>query len=166
MEGQSEKEMKYKPSKELIEALIRFEGMKNEPYTCPAGYWTIGIGSRYDLAGNQVTKNTKPINKHEAIKLLNNTILEIHRVLLLNGGSVFTAYQIEAFIELAFNIGYPTLIKTRLYNNAKKGVNVSIEDFTQFCHYRSNGLLVESKQLKQRRIFDWNMFIGAVNRTF
>lgn len=166
MEGQQNKKIEYKPSKQLIEALQRFEGMKNEPYTCPAGYWTIGIGSRYDLTGNAVTKNTKPINKHEAIKLLNNTILDIYRALLLYGGSVFNHNQIEAFIELAFNIGYPTLIKTRLYNNAKKGINVSIEDFTQFCHYRSNGKLIESKQLKQRRVFDWNMYIGAINRTF
>ena len=166
MERQPKKEMKYKPSKQLIEALIRFEGMKCEPYICPAGYWTIGIGSRYDLSGQVVTKNTKPINKNEATKLLHDTILEIHRALLLNGGSVFNHNQIEAFIELAFNIGYPTLVKTRLFINAKKGVDLSIGDFTQFCHYRSNGKLIESKQLKQRRIFDWNMYIGAIERTF
>lgn len=166
MEGQLKEKMSYKPSKQLIEALIRFEGIKCEPYKCPAGYWTIGIGSRYDLTGQVVTKNTKPLNKNEATKLLHNTILDIHRALLLYGADVFNHNQLEAFIELAFNIGYPTLVKTRLFNNAKKKVNVSIGDFTQFCHYRSEGKLIESKQLKQRRIFDWNMYIGAIERTF
>lgn len=164
MEKQKEIIKAYEPSRILLEHLKKSEGFRNEIYICPAGYYTIGYGSRLDLEGNIVTKNTKPITLIEGERLLSKTIKTIHTILLDNSQGIFKNHQLEAFIELAFNIGYNAVIKSRLYNNAKKGINISLEDFTQFCHYRQNGIIVESKALKQRRIFDFNLYTGVFEK--
>jgi lysozyme len=163
MEDKKTEVSAYKPSKELIEHLKKSEGFRNGVYTCPAGYWSIGYGSRYDLESNLVTWKTKPISQNEGDKLLYKTVLGIYADLSKRNISMFNDAQIDAFIELAFNIGLPTLVKTRLFANAQKGVNLALEDWTQFCYYRSNGKLIESKALKQRRIFCFNMYSGLIN---
>lgn len=43
-----------------------FEGFRAAPYLCPAGVWTIGLGSTRDAAGQRVTETTPPVTRAEA----------------------------------------------------------------------------------------------------
>ncbi len=49
---------------------IPAEGEVLHPYLDPAGIWTIGTGSIWDLAGHRVTANTPPITHAQNIILL------------------------------------------------------------------------------------------------
>lgn len=55
----------------VAEALAaRFEGFRSRPYLCPAGYPTIGYGSRFYLDGREVSLSDPPISEPEARALL------------------------------------------------------------------------------------------------
>lgn len=48
----------------------KFEGLKLEPYMCPAGIWTIGYGTTSYPDGTKVSKLDKPITKEQAEEYL------------------------------------------------------------------------------------------------
>lgn len=50
----------------LYVLIRRFEGLRLEPYICPAGVWTIGYGH----TGRQVDKTTAPISADDAEVLM------------------------------------------------------------------------------------------------
>jgi lysozyme len=52
----------------LISRLILNEGMKSQPYRCPAGKLTIGVGHNLDA---------KPIKKADAIQILVSDINDV-----------------------------------------------------------------------------------------
>jgi lysozyme len=52
------------------ELCIKFEGIVLKPYVCPAGIWTIGIGSTFYENGKPVTKDDAPITLDRAKQLL------------------------------------------------------------------------------------------------
>lgn len=43
-----------------------FEGLHLKPYQCPAGFWTIGLGTVNKPDGTRVTENHPPITKQTA----------------------------------------------------------------------------------------------------
>jgi lysozyme len=57
-----------------LKLIKEFEGCKLKAYQCPAGVWTIGIGSTHYGDGTPVTKNRTLPNEGAAIALLAATI--------------------------------------------------------------------------------------------
>jgi|TARA_R110002020_G_scaffold170460_1_gene360117 lysozyme len=88
----------------LCEQLIHHEGLKLEPYTCPEGFLSIGVGRNIQSRG---------ISKNEALYLLKNDI-DISMKELDDSFPWFSnlseARQI-ALIDLHYNIGLTKLKK-------------------------------------------------------
>jgi len=85
---------------EIIQELIKDEGLRLKAYKCPAGKLTIGIGRNIDSDG-------KGISKKEAMMLLQNDIVECEKDLKV----IFVEYDIfpkkckHALINMRFNLG-------------------------------------------------------------
>ena len=62
-----------------IDLLKRFEGFSSIPYVCPAGYPTIGYGSRTYADGRPVTLDDTPITQEMALTLLRATLVRYER---------------------------------------------------------------------------------------
>ena len=104
---------------EAVQRLCLHEGIRLQPYKCPAGYWTIGVGR--NLETNPPTAEEKRvigdwrngITKNAAFYLLRNDIKRI---------SDECARQIPfwknldderqyALVDMAFNLGMAGLLK-------------------------------------------------------
>lgn len=104
---------------ECVQRLAMHEGIRLEPYICPAGYKTIGIGR--NLETNPLTAEEKRvcgdyeyrISKQAAFYLLRN---DINRVIkeCKKGIPFFNCLDNErqyALVDMAFNLGIEGLLK-------------------------------------------------------
>ncbi len=104
---------------QIEQRLVIHEGLKLEPYKCPAGYWTIGIGR--NLITNPITDEEKKvvgdwrhgITKNAAFYLLRN---DIKRVELDCRQGIPFWKQLDderqyALLDMAFNMGIKKVLK-------------------------------------------------------
>ena len=102
-------------------ALIKeFEGCKLKAYQCPAGVWTIGIGSTHYGDGTPVTKNRTLPTEKAAIALLAATIGQYEKA--VNAMTVeLTQNEFDALVCLCYNIGAGNFLKSTLVKMLKAG---------------------------------------------
>jgi lysozyme len=94
-------------SDNLIKLIERYEGFSAKPYKCPAGKWTIGLGSTFYFdTKKSVTQNDKPITHDEAVRLAKGHINSIFAPLCdklckddLNQN------QFDAVVDFLYNAG-------------------------------------------------------------
>lgn len=154
------------PIKIAMELLSRddFEGLRLSPYLCPAGYWTIGYGSRFLLDGKEVTYNTPHITVDEAKNILKKIVISISKELENIVRVPLESYQKGALLSWQYNIGTiaasnSTLIKLlnlKLYKQA--GLQILRWDKATI-----NGKLVVLPGLKHRRIIEYNVYNGLID---
>ena len=102
-------------------ALIKeFEGCKLSAYQCPAGIWTIGIGSTHYGDGTPVTKGRTLPTEKSAIALLAATIGQFEKA--VNAINVeLTQNEFDALVCLCYNIGAGNFLKSTLVKMLKAG---------------------------------------------
>lgn len=81
----------------IVDLLIKHEGMRLKPYKCPAGKWTIGVGRNIEDNG---------ITRREGMVLLNNDIARVIDEL----GDFYWYKKLQtrrqhALIDMCFNLG-------------------------------------------------------------
>jgi lysozyme len=95
-------------------ALVKkFEGLHDgdkktailEPEMCPAGRWTLGWGSTFDLKGNTVTKSTPGITLAEAETLLDMQLRKAESAVLSLVKVPLTQNQFDALVCFVYNVG-------------------------------------------------------------
>lgn len=104
-------------SPKLLEMLIRHEGMKLKPYTCPSGKLTIGVGRNLEDMG---------ISKDEALTLLENDVARLALELWpFDWYNRLSPVRQEVILNMAFNVGVTRLLKFKKMISCLKA-----EDFT------------------------------------
>lgn len=135
-------------SKNGINLIKEFEGLKLEAYKCPAGIWTIGFGH----TGKDVFKGLK-ITLQEAHNFLYDD-LKIHCQYIEKLIKVpINQNQIDSLVSFEYNIGYSafknsTLLKLLNEKNYTKAANEF--DKWVFCNGKKlNGLVKRRKKEKE-----------------
>jgi lysozyme len=86
----------------IINMLIRHEGLELNPYRCPAGKLTIGVGRNIDDVG---------ISRAEAIMLLRNDIERVKDELIqFHWFREMNRCRQDAMINMCFNLGLPRFL--------------------------------------------------------
>lgn len=81
----------------IIDMLIRHEGIELKPYRCPAGKLTIGVGRNIEDVG---------ITRGEAVDLLRNDIARVEKELMqFHWYSNLNKVRRNAMIDMCFNLG-------------------------------------------------------------
>lgn len=135
-----------------IQRLEVNEGLKLEPYRCPAGKLTIGIGRNLD--GNPLSKEEKAyighdcrsqkITKDQAYYLCRNDLKQVRKDLdrELPWWRDLSANRQFVMIDLCFNMGYKTLLTfQKTLNSIAQGFYITAGD-----------QLMQSKYAKQTGI--------------
>ena len=103
-----------------LDLIKEFEGCKLAAYQCPAGIWTIGIGSTHYGDGTPVTKNRTLPTEKAAIALLAATIGQYEKA--VNAMTVeLTQNEFDALVCLCYNIGAGNFLKSTLVKMLKAG---------------------------------------------
>jgi lysozyme len=88
-----------------LDLIKEFEGCKLKAYQCPAGVWTIGIGSTHYGDGTPVTKNRTLPNEGAALALLAATIGQYEKDVTSLVKVPINQNQFDALVSFAYNLG-------------------------------------------------------------
>jgi len=103
-----------------LKLIKEFEGCNLKAYQCPAGVWTIGIGSTHYGDGTPVTKNRTLPNEGAAMALLAATIGQYEKAVNATGVEL-TQNEYDALVCLCYNIGAGNFFKSTLVKMLKAG---------------------------------------------
>jgi GH24 family phage-related lysozyme (muramidase) len=120
-----------------LKLIKEFEGCKLSAYQCPAGVWTIGIGSTHYGDGTPVTKNRTLPNEGAAMALLAATIGQYEKAVNATGVEL-TQNEYDALVCLCYNIGAGNFFKSTLVKMLKAG-NDKAEIAKQFLRWDKAG---------------------------
>jgi lysozyme len=110
-----------KVSKECLKMLAHHEGVRQKPYKCPAGLWTVGVGHLigdgkslpdswnktftldevYDILAKDVTRFERGVNKYITVPLRQN--------------------EFDALVSFSFNLGLGVLQRSTLRQALNRG---------------------------------------------
>jgi GH24 family phage-related lysozyme (muramidase) len=120
-----------------LKLIKEFEGCKLSAYQCPAGVWTIGIGSTHYGDGTPVTKNRTLPTEKAAIALLAATIGQYEKAVNAVGIEL-TQNEFDALVCLCYNIGAGNFASSTLVKMLKAGDNKA-EIAKQFLRWDKSG---------------------------
>ena len=110
-------------AEELFLLLVfRFEGFVAHPYLCPAGYPTIGLGSRFYEDGTEVKLTDPPISRERAKALaLYEYRTKCLPALRRNTPVLGTPGRVAAVADFVYNLGSGRLASSTLRRRINAG---------------------------------------------
>jgi GH24 family phage-related lysozyme (muramidase) len=103
-----------------LRLIKEFEGCKLTAYKCPAGVWTIGIGSTRYADGSAVKQGQTLANEEAALLLLSKTLAPYEHA--VNAIKVeLTQNEFDALVSLTYNIGAANFASSTLVKMLKAG---------------------------------------------
>lgn len=139
-------------------ALIKeFEGCKLSAYQCPAGIWTIGIGSTHYGDGTPVTKSRTLPTEKAAIALLAATIGQYEKAVNAVDAEL-TQNEFDALVCLCYNIGAGNFSSSTLVKMLNAGEDKE-EVAKQFVRWNKAGGKVMAG-LTRRREAEAKLFLS------
>lgn len=115
-----------KMSEEGLELIKEFEGCKLEAYKCPAGVWTIGVGSTLYEDGSKVQKGDYLESEDEAMDLLALTLGKYEQSVAKNVHVSLTQNEFDALVSFTYNVGGANLASSTLLKLLNSGESKSI----------------------------------------
>ena len=125
---------------DFINSLIKYEGFSDKPYKCPAGIWTIGIGSTFYFdTKKRVTENDKLITHVEAVRLVKGHINSVFAPLCdklcrddLNQN------QFNAVVDFLYNCGatYKDKSGKQQYYNLFNNINSNMPELELSIYWK------------------------------
>lgn len=147
-----------------IKLIKAFEGLHDgntstpilEPKQDPAGYPTIGWGTRYDKNGNEVTMQTQPITLEEAEQLLKRDLLKFESTVNTVIKIDLNQAQFDALVSLCYNIGSGAFSGSRIAVAINKGL---VKPYHFFDYVNAKGIKLDG--LVQRRFEECLLYFGV-----
>ena len=103
-----------KTSRDALNAIKEFEGLRLQAYKCPAGVWTIGYGHT-----DGVTDGME-ITERQATALLKADLIPVEKA-VNELGVCKTQGQFDALVDFAFNLGIEALKGSTLLKCIRRG---------------------------------------------
>lgn len=103
-----------KTSSKGLAIIKKHEGLRLEPYLCPAGVPTIGYGNTYYEDGSKVTLTDSPISEARAEALLRSILDRYEKGINRYVQVEINQNQFDALVSFAYNVGLGALQKSTL----------------------------------------------------
>ena len=143
-------------SAEGLDFIKRFEGVRNRPYRCSAGLWTVGVGH---LIGNGklLPKDwNRVFSEKEINDLLANDIRKFERGIRMYIKVPLRQCEYDALCSFAFNLGLGTLQRSTLRQKINRGDKEgAAKELLKYCY--AGGKVVRGLQI--RRQAEYKMFM-------
>lgn len=106
------------PSKNCIDLIKKFEGLRLEAYQCSAKVWTIGYGSTMYPDGRKVKKGDT-CTLQEAEQYLSEDVRKRSANVLALLPATIQQHQFDALVSFAYNLGIGALRGSTLLKKVK-----------------------------------------------
>lgn len=146
-----------KASNACLEMIADFEGFSARPYKCPAGVWTIGIGSTRDADGKPITEDHIPITREQAFNLMLNTLGQYEDAVTRYVTVAINHNQFDALVDFAYNAGAQNLRTSTLLKKLNAGMIQGAADELSKWVYADGRIL---PGLVKRRIAERTLFLS------
>lgn len=142
---------------DCLDIIEKSEGLRLNPYLCPAGVPTIGYGSTHYTNGIAVTLHDSSITKDQAISLMLDTLINYVSAVNRFVHVPLNQNQFDALVDFSYNAGIGALQTSTLLKllNAHD-YNGASNEFGKWVHADGkvlNGLVV-------RRELERKLFLG------
>ena len=133
-------------------------------YKCPAGKWTIGMGTTRYPSGERVMPGDI-ISEHEAFEFLTYDLAAAESTVSSSVTAYIDQAQFDALVSFVYNLGAldfknSTLLKSINKNPADPGIE------NQFNRWNKAGGIELPGLIRRRRSESWLYFTGELKFTF
>jgi len=145
-----------KASENCIALIESSEGFSANPYKCPAGIWTIGLGSTRYEDGTPVKYGDKPITIGRARKIVAATLASEYEPAVRRYVTVpINQGQFDALVDFAYNAGAQNLRTSTLLRKLNAGdYEGASREFGRWVN--GGGVVLQglvTRREKERRLF-------------
>ena len=110
------------PIKRALPVIVRFEGLRLRPYLCPAGVWTVGLGSTRYLDGQPVRPTDPPITREHAYALAVEQLRRDYLPAVLRLCPGIDSYdRLAGVLSFTYNVGAGALQASTLRRRINAG---------------------------------------------
>ncbi len=162
------------PSENCLSLITKFEGYRSDPYLCPAGYLTVGIGTRLSSEANVSAKVLEGLKKDFYKKYPNGVSLSEAKDLLLRHLTLvaepaiklhvkvkLSQNQFDALLSFIYNLGVDAFLTSTLLKMINSGdLEGAALQFRLWNKATVNGRLVVEGGLTRRRTAEELLFEG------
>jgi lysozyme len=147
-----------KASKEAIKLIKHHEGIRNKPYKCPAGLWTVGVGHLIGDGKTLPASWNKTFTNEEIDGILAADLkrfeLGVHKML---PNVPLKQCEFDSLVSWCFNLGLGQFQRSTLRQALLRGdKEAAMESLVKYC--RAGGKIL--KGLQNRRLDERKLFLG------
>lgn len=113
-------------SEKGLNLIKEFEGCKLKAYKCPAGVWTIGIGSTLYPNGTKVKEGDTLVSEKAAMELLADTLAKYENAVNKETKVILTQPEFDALVSFTYNVGVGNFVSSTLLKLLNSGEPSSI----------------------------------------
>ena len=110
-----------KASKKCLEMLAHHEGIRQKPYKCPAGLWTIGVGHLIGDGKSLPDSCNRTFSLEEVYAILAKDVIRFERGVERLITIPLTQNQMDAIISFTFNLGIGCLQRSSVRQKLNRG---------------------------------------------
>lgn len=138
-----------KPSKDCLDIIKKFEGLRLKAYQCSANVWTIGYGTTVYPDGVKVKQGDKCTTEQADAYLLQDLNKRSLNVMALIVPTEIKQSQFDALLSFAYNLGIGALSKSTLLKKVKAApTDPNIKD--EFLKWnKAGGKVLKGLQLRR-----------------
>jgi len=147
-----------KTSERAIKLIKHHEGVRNRPYRCPAGLWTVGVGHLIGDGKSLPESWNRLFTKEEIDGILKRDLQRFERgVLKMLPNVPLRQGEFDCLVSFSFNLGLGTFQRSTLRQALLRGdKKTAMESLMKYC--RAGGKILRGLQI--RRLDEKALFEG------
>ena len=142
-----------------IQLIKHHEGIRNKPYRCPAGLWTVGVGHLIGDGKSLPESWNKTFTNDEINGLLKSDLNRFELgVCKMLPNVPLRQCEFDALVSFSFNLGLGTFQRSTIRQALLRGdKEAAMESLVKYC--KAGGKIL--KGLQNRRLDEKRLFLGV-----
>jgi len=148
-----------KTSESAIKLIKHHEGIRNKPYRCPAGLWTVGVGHLIGDGKSLPESWNRTFTKEEIDGILKRDLRRFELgVCKMLPNVPLRQHEFDCLVSFCFNLGLGTFQRSTLRQALLRGdKKAAMESLVKYC--RAGGKILRGLQI--RRLDERKLFLGV-----